>query len=169
MNLKDKLIGRIGLFVGGLAVVAAGLAFLTAHDGAMGSFQMGLARITGGIINLFGAHVTVSGNTIQAATGFSLAVVTACTGVFTTGVFLVGVIAYPARWKAKLIGIGLGICGIFLVNLVRLTSLFYIGVHFPRFFNQAHLLVWQSLIIVFALFLWLAWAGRVAHAPRDET
>ena len=158
---------RILTFVLLLGAVTAGIAFLTNHDGAMRSFQGGIAGITSHVINLFGGRTSVTGNIIHSSGSFALSVVTACTGVFTTGVFIVAVLAFPAGFLAKLIGVTLGTIAIFLINLVRLGSLFYVGVHFPNLFDKMHLLIWQSLIIVLALFLWLLWAKVVAHADRS--
>ncbi|MFC2078776.1 hypothetical protein ACFLSZ_02230, partial [Candidatus Bipolaricaulota bacterium] len=120
-----------------------------------------------GILNLFGQNTVVVGTTVQSSL-FGISVVTACTGIFITGLFLIAVVAFPARWLSKLIGAGIGIGGIFVVNIVRLVSLYFIGVHWPGFLDQAHQLIWQSLLIVIAVALWLLWAGRWAHAPRTR-
>jgi len=50
------------------------------------------------------------------------------------------------------------------VNVVRLASLFYVGIHWPGILDVVHQLVWQSLVIVIAVSLWLLWAGRSASA-----
>jgi len=157
---------RIAVFIFLLAGVAAGISVLTSHDAAMSSVQGGIAVVTSHLINLFGAHTHVTGNVINSSGTFALSVVTACTGLFATGVFIVAVLAFPAGFLAKLIGVLFGVGAIFLINLVRLGSLFYIGVHFPDLFDVMHLLIWQSLIIVLALFLWLLWAKVVAHAHQ---
>ena len=96
---------------------------------------------------------------------FYLKVIPACTGVYPLSVYLSGVIAYPSGWSAKLVGVLLGIGGGFTLNIVRLVSLFYIGVYFHNVLDEFHLLVWQSLVIVFTLLLWLFWARKVARAP----
>jgi len=165
VNSSD--LSRILVFAILLAAVAAGIAFLTNHAGAMASFQSGIALITSHIINLFGGRTSVTGNVIHSSGSFALSVVTACTGLFTTGVFIVAVLAFPASFLAKLLGVLLGATGIFLINLLRLGSLFYVGVHLPNLFDRMHLLVWQSLVIVLALFLWLLWARVVAHAHHS--
>lgn len=156
---------RIGVFVLLLAAVSLGISALIGQESAMERVQHGLARIAGAILNLFGGHTLVAGNTIR-SDHFSLSVVTACTGLFTTAVFVVAVLAFPTRWRAKAIGVALGVGAIFVLNVIRLVSLFLIGVHAPAIFDRAHLLVWQSLLILLALLLWLAWARRVTHAAR---
>ena len=162
-NLRGR---RIWLPAVAAACVAAFLIWIAGNDAVVGGFQRGLARITGGILNLLGHRTVVTGTTVSSE-AFGITVVTACTGLFTTGLFLIAVIAFPTGWTSKLIGVGLGVGGIFLLNVVRLVSLYYIGVHLPGLLDPAHQLVWQSVLIVFAVALWLLWAGRWARAPKE--
>ena len=69
--------------------------------------------------------------------------------------------------KAKAFGAALGLVALTLVNLVRIISLFLIGSAYPEYLEVAHLLVWQTAIILFAIVLWLLWVGRLAGA-RDR-
>ena len=161
-----KKVSSYLLFLVFLSGLAALIVWLMGSESAMASLQNGIAHVTSFVLNLLGNRTRVIGHTVIASR-FSITVVTACTGLFMTAVFLSAVAAYPARFLAKLIGLALGIAGIFTVNIVRLVSLFYIGVYWPSFLDQAHLLVWPSLLIVFSLFLWLFWAGKVTHAPQE--
>jgi exosortase/archaeosortase family protein len=77
------------------------------------------------------------------------------------------VLAFPARWTAKLIGVVGGLLAIQLMNLVRIVSLFYIGVFLPEYFSDAHIFIWQSLVILFGISLWIVWAHRFA-LPREK-
>ena len=149
------------------AGMLAVLILLAGNETAMNGIQRLLALISSVILNLFGQHTVVIGTTVQSSV-FGISVVTACTGIFITGLFLTAVVALPARWTAKLIGAGIGIAGIFLVNIVRLVSLYFIGVNWPGFLDQAHQLIWQSLLIVIAVALWLFWAGRWAHVSHTS-
>jgi len=151
-----------------LCACVLGLLLWVANDGPISSaIQGAFARIVGGILNVFGEGALVTGNTVQTQL-FGISVVTACTGLFLTGLFAAAVILFPARWRAKWIGLGLGIGGIFLLNVVRLVTLYYIGVHWPAVLDTVHRLVWQSLLIAFAVVLWLIWAGVWGRAPRRE-
>ncbi len=143
------------------------LVLVASNDTIMGSAQRVLATTSCGILNLFGQDTVVVDTTVQSTT-FGITVVTACTGAFLTGLFLIAVVAFPTRWVSKLIGVGIGIGGIFLVNIVRLVSLYFIGVHWPGFLPEAHQLIWQSLMIVIAVALWLVWAGRWAYEARTR-
>jgi len=127
------------------------------------------AAMLAGALWLLGAEGQSVG-TIVTSKVFSAEIITECTAIFPIMIFLAAVIAYPSRWKPKLWGIVLGVPAILFVNLIRLVSLFYIGYWFPSIFETAHLLVWQSLIIFFAVLFWLIWVeifvhrGRVQHA-----
>ena len=156
---------RVWLSVLAAACMAALLIWIAGNETVMGGVQRVLARITSGVLNGFGHRTVVAGSTVSSEI-FGITVVTACTGLFTTGLFLIAVIAYPTGWRSKLIGAGLGVGGLFLLNVFRLVSLHYIGVHLPGFLDPAHQLIWQSVLIVFAVALWLLWAGRWAHAPK---
>ncbi len=164
-HLRSLCDRRIWLSAVAAACAVALLVWIGGNDAVMDGVQRGLARVTGGILNLLGHRTVVTGSTVSSE-AFGITVVTACTGLFTTGLFLIAVITFPAGWTSKLIGVGLGVGGIFLLNVVRLVSLYYIGVHLPGLLDPAHQLVWQSVLIVFAVALWLLWAGRWAHAPK---
>jgi exosortase/archaeosortase family protein len=148
-------------------VLLAVLVTLAGNETVMTGVQRALALIASGILNLLGQNTVVVDTTVQSSV-FGISVVTACTGVFITGLFLIAVVAFPTRWTAKLIGVAIGLGGISLVNVVRLVSLYFIGVHWPGFLDLAHQLIWQSLLIVIAVALWLLWAGRWAYAPRSR-
>ena len=154
------------IFVFCLAVCVISLVLLmNKGERYLAFIETGLAQTTNFILHVLGNQTHVIDQTIWSST-FYLEIVPACTGVYPLAAYLSAVIAYPSRFLAKLLGILLGIGGIFTLNTVRLVSLFYIGLHLPNFFEQAHLLVWQSLVIVFTLLLWLLWAEKVARAPR---
>ena len=74
------------------------------------------------------------------------------------------VIAYPSPLRAKVIGVAIGVLALSVINLVRITSLFWIGSRYPQHLDVAHLLVWQTAIIVIAIVMWLLWAERLADA-----
>ncbi len=153
--------------VAAASLMLVSLILVAGNEPIMSGAQRALAGISSGILNLFGQNTVVVGTTVQ-SNAFGITVVTACTGTFITGLFLIAVVAFPTRWLSKLIGVGIGVGGIFLVNVIRLVSLYFIGVHWPGFLDMAHQLIWQSLLIVIAVALWLLWAGRWAYAPRTR-
>ena len=149
------------------AAVVCLLVVLTTHDGAVTVVQRAYAGVASGVLRLLGHDTAVLGNVVGSSR-FGIAVVTACTGLFATTLFLVAVLVFPASWGAKALGGAIGIGGIAVVNVIRLVSLYFVGVHWPAVLDVVHQLVWQSLLIVFAISLWLVWAGRIAGRRRAE-
>ena len=117
----------------------------------------------GALLNALGTPVRVDGP-IVASDRFAVNIVAECTAVGPLVLFMGAVLAYPASFRAKTIGVALGLVVLTGVNLVRLVTLFWIGAAFPQYLGTAHLLVWQSVMILLALVLWLFWIERLARA-----
>ncbi len=151
-----------GIFVGGTVICLFIMSRLLGGAAAdtLANFT---ASSTGVILNLFGADAVVDGCLISSP-DFAMGIIFECTGLVPLAILLPAIIAYPSTVKQKLIGVGIGIMGIYLVNLVRTVSLFYVGAYFPNFLDTAHFLVWQSLIMLLAIILWLLWVQKVVHA-----
>jgi exosortase H (IPTLxxWG-CTERM-specific) len=126
-----------------------------------------IARISDRIFNLLGTR-TVAAGTIVRAQSFAIDIRNNCNGVFVSAIYLAAVLAYPASWKSRGWGIIMGIPIIYLINLARVVTLFYVGIYFPRFFDKTHVLIWQSLVIFFALLVWIFWVERFTGAPAGE-
>jgi len=125
------------------------------------------AAATGSILNLFGASVQVDGSLISSP-DFSMSIVFGCTGIVAMAILVSAVLAYPCGAKQKAIGAVLGIAAIYVLNLVRTVSLFVIGSHFSSsFFDTAHFLIWQPVMILVAIILWLFWVEKLVRvAPH---
>lgn len=117
------------------------------------------ASTAGLLLNLTGRSVEVDGPVVSSLR-FSYQIVDLCTGIMPMMIFTAAVLAFPSRIKEKTFGLLLGLLGIFAVNQMRLVSLFYIGSYVPSIFNTTHLLVWQSLMILLAIGLWLLWVQK---------
>lgn len=102
--------------------------------------------------------------TIMGSGPFEVDVAPACSGAVPTSIYLAAVLAYPAGWRPKLIGSLLGIVAIHVVNLLRVAALFLIGLYFREIFHETHVYVAQSLVVCFAIALWLFWATKFTHA-----
>lgn len=126
---------------------------------------MAFAAIGGFVLNLLSLKATTSG-TVLAVEGFAARIDDVCTGIFVVAIYLSAVLAYPSRPKEKLKGLLLGASAILGANLIRVVSLMFIGRYFPSFFETAHLLIWQSVIIFFALLVWFYWTVRFVSAPQ---
>lgn len=121
-------------------------------------FTAFLAKVSAGIIQLFDSQVAASGQVIRSLTnGFAVQIAPGCNGVEAVIILFAAIFAFPAPFKHKLVGFSAGFLAIQLLNLVRIISLFYLGQWSMTAFKWAHLYLWQALIILDALVVWLIW------------
>jgi exosortase H (IPTLxxWG-CTERM-specific) len=136
------------------------------NDHAVEPFTAAVARASGAALNLLGQHVRMNGTIIQGPR-FAVNIRNGCNGVEAMLIFLAAVLAFPAGWRSRLLGLALGIAALQVVNLVRVIALFLTGVYWPRLFDASHTVIWQSIVILCGVLLWIVWASRFADpAPR---
>ena len=125
-----------------------------------------VADTAAGVIRAFDGDARSIGKTLYSErTGFAVTIEAGCNGVEAMLVLLAGILAFPAPWRYKLAGLAVGAVAIQALNLVRIVSLFYLGQWDAQWFEWAHLYVWQTLIMLDALIVWLLWIRAVASSP----
>jgi exosortase H (IPTLxxWG-CTERM-specific) len=129
-----------------------------------------LARASAVIAHLIDPSVIAHDRVLQSPkTGFGVSIEAGCNGVEATIVLIAAMLAFPSSWKMKLWGIGLGFVAVQGVNLIRIVSLFFIGQWSFKVFEFAHLYMWQALIMLDVLVVWLLWMRYVAkHDARPK-
>lgn len=135
------------------------------NDNVVVPFTAGIARVSGATLDLLGQNVTMQGTMIKSPR-FAVNIKNGCNGIEAMLIFLAAVLAFPAPWTSRLAGLAIGILAIQVVNLIRVVALFLTGVYFPSFFDTSHTVVWQTVVILFGVLLWIFWANRFA-APRE--
>ncbi len=117
-----------------------------------------IAHISVWIVKLFDDQVISQGVVLQQVdTGFAVSIQSGCNGVEAVLVLVAAMLAFPAPWKFKLLGIVSGFFAVELLNIVRIISLFYLGQWNYSIFEWAHLYVWQALIMLDVLIIFLLW------------
>ena len=116
-----------------------------------------LAAISARLVTVFDPAVTASGNVLQSGRGFAVSIEAGCNGVEATLVLVAAMLAFPAPLRRKLTGLAVGILAVQGLNVIRVISLFYLGQWNYRVFEWAHLYVWQALIMLDVLVVWLIW------------
>jgi len=125
-----------------------------------------LASISTWIVTLFDGNVSAAGKVMRStANGFAVSIEAGCNGVEATLVLLAAMLAFPAPWRYKIVGVVAGVLAVQLLNILRVISLFYLGQWSYDVFEWAHLYVWQALIMLDVLVVWLIWVRRV---PRGN-
>lgn len=127
-----------------------------------------LARISAGLITLFDSHVAAFGKILQSTTnGFAISIEAGCNGIEAAIVLIAAMLAFPAPWKHRVIGILAGLSAVQVLNIVRVISLFYIGQWNMKVFEWAHLYLWQALIMLDVLIVWLVWIRMLPPPPSS--
>ncbi|MCF6263103.1 MAG: exosortase H [Xanthomonadales bacterium] len=128
------------------------------QDYIISPFTGVLANISVFLIQLFDDQVIASGRVIRSLeNGFAVEIQAGCNGVEAVIILFAALFAFPAPFKNKMIGFFWGFLAIQLLNLVRIISLFYLGQWSDTAFRWFHLYLWQALIILDALVVWLIW------------
>jgi exosortase H (IPTLxxWG-CTERM-specific) len=130
-------------------------------------FTLLVAEVSNFLINLLGTRAVLSYKTITHGS-FSILVINQCNGVFTTGIFISAVFAFPARFREKVIGILLGFLSIFVINVLRIVGIFFVGLRFPNFLHEAHVWVAQTLVIILSISVWLLWVEGFVSVPGKK-
>lgn len=130
-----------------------------------------LARISAGVVTIFDPHVIAFGKILQSTkNGFAISIEAGCNGIEAAIILVAAMLAFPAPWKHRAIGILAGLAAVQVLNIVRVVSLFYLGQWNFKAFEWAHLYLWQALIMLDALIVWLLWIRALppTHQPLAD-
>jgi exosortase H (IPTLxxWG-CTERM-specific) len=117
-----------------------------------------LVRISGGLITPLDSHVAAYGKYLQSTTnGFAISIEAGCNGIEAALILIAAMLAFPATLKHRAVGILAGLAAVQALNVVRVVSLFYLGQWNLQAFEWAHLYLWQALIMLDVLIVWLIW------------
>ncbi|MET1076543.1 MAG: exosortase H [Pseudomonas sp.] len=125
-----------------------------------------LADISAALIGAFDADVVAYGKVLQSLSrGGGVSIEAGCNGIEACILLSAAILAYPAPWRHKLVGLLLGFVAIQALNVLRVISLYYLALWSPAAFEFAHLYLWQVLIMLDVLVVWLIWIRRLP--PRQ--
>jgi exosortase H (IPTLxxWG-CTERM-specific) len=127
-------------------------------------FSQFLVKISHNLILICGGHATREAAILRAPGGFAVEMRDGCNAVNVTILLLSAVLAFPAPWKLKVLGIAAGSAIIQVVNILRFISLFYLGQYSMTWFDFAHAYLWESLIVLDTMVVFWYWVTRVLRA-----
>jgi exosortase H (IPTLxxWG-CTERM-specific) len=164
---RATLLKAVLIFFGALAfffwVLNNSWAFqqiIAPYTGLVAFVAASIFRLLGQTALQAGTIVTVNGNPLSIATG--------CNGAEAMALYFSAVLAFPAEWRQKLLGLGLGLVGIFLINQIRVLGLFIVAMVKPEILPEAHNYAGQTFVIVMGMALWWFWAERITGAGNAK-
>ncbi|TWT44167.1 Transmembrane exosortase [Phycisphaerae bacterium RAS1] len=122
------------------------------------------AQAAGGVLRTAGFQAAVTGQSISG--DFSVTIIKGCDAMEPKALFIAAVLAFPAPWRRKLAGMIAGLLALIAINLFRIVSLYWIGAKAPAWFDLAHLEVWQSILVLVSVALWVLWALWATRRPK---
>jgi exosortase H (IPTLxxWG-CTERM-specific) len=125
-------------------------------DKPLSVFLSAYAHVSNRVLVVFGQNSHVTGSTIQGSV-VSLTIERGCDALDPILVLCAGVLAYPASWRCKAVGLALGVPAIMFLNVVRILSLYAIQLKAPALFNPVHLDIWPVVFVILAGLLWISW------------
>lgn len=129
-----------------------------------------LARICAGLVVWFDDTAAASGKVLwNHVTGFGVSIEPGCNGIEACIVLFAAVMAFPSTWRHKLVGLLAGFAAVQALNVVRVISLFYLGQWNMAVFDFAHEFLWQGLIMLDVLIVWLLWVRAGARKGQAGT
>ncbi len=132
-------------------------------------FTEWIAQTSAWIVQLFDSNVVSSGVILQhTGNGFSVSIQSGCNGVEAVLVLISAILVFPTAWKNKVQGIIVGFVAVELLNIIRIISLFYLGQWNQDIFNWAHLYIWEALIMLDILIVFLWWLRGLPIAPKSN-
>ena len=149
------------LLLGSFTVIA----FKPVNDHVIEPFTGAVAKVSGFVLAAIGQGTEMSGTIIRNSR-FAVNIRNGCNGVETMLIYGAAVLAFPAPWRSRLTGFVFGMVAIQIVNLVRVVALFLTGVYLPSLFDSSHTVIWQTIVILSGVVLWILWAQWVM--PRAK-
>jgi exosortase H (IPTLxxWG-CTERM-specific) len=136
------------------------IAWNPVNDRVIVPFTEGVATVSGTLLRWMGQDVTIDGTVIR-STRFAVNINNGCNGVEAMLILLACIVAFPASWKARLVGLVLGALVVQVLNAIRIITLYLLGAYQPKLFDIFHTAVWQIVVIMAAIGFFLLWSARV--------
>lgn len=160
---------RISWFIIVLVVLFAVELMEPVRQAVILPFTALIATLSAGLTQFFDSSVVSNGIILQSVTnGTAVSIQPGCNGVEAMICLTAAIVAFPASWKSKLIGLIFGFLAIQTLNILRIISLFYLLQWDKEWFEWAHLYLWQALIILDALVVFIIWVRMLPDTPIEE-
>jgi exosortase H (IPTLxxWG-CTERM-specific) len=128
-----------------------------------GEFSRGLVKVSHTLLLAAGGRATCNGAILRAPGGFAVEMRDGCNAINVTILLWSAVLAFPAPWKMKALGLAAGTLVIQALNIVRFISLFYLGQYSMAWFDFAHAYLWESLLVLDTMVVFWLWVSRVSQ------
>ncbi|HTQ47316.1 MAG TPA: archaeosortase/exosortase family protein [Polyangiaceae bacterium] len=162
------------MLFGVLAVTSLGLYYYPYPEGSaarswLDAYLRGYAAVSGSILRCFDATLIVQGQNLTGR--FSLRIVKTCDAMDVQILFVSAVLAWPGPWLRRLVAGALGAAVILVANILRICSLYFVGLYVPDWFEFVHVELWPAVLLVLAtgMFVALALGDARPYSPATQS
>jgi len=162
MNRKIFVIVLISLFT--LEVLGP------VHQWFVIPFTQGIASVSAFLVQAFDSTVISEGIILRSlSNGTAVAIQPGCNGLEAMICLTAAVVAYQATWSERVMGLLAGYLAIQAMNIVRIISLFYLLQWSQQWFEWFHLYVWQALIFLDVLIVFVLWIRWLPSRKKNDS
>ena len=130
-------------------------------------YSQSVVVATSKVLALLGVPFTAQGSVIELP-GLALDVRFGCNGLEAVMIYSIAVLAYPAHWKKKIVGIAAGFLLLQAANILRIVLLVYSGMHLKNFFQYIHTYIAQTIMIILSLILFFLYLDRATSSTTSH-
>ncbi len=127
----------------------------------------GVVYLSRYLIDLIQIPVTAQGAFLHLSNAI-MEVKFGCNGLEAILLFTAAVLAYPASWKARLLGVILGSIFLQFFNLIRIAILAWVLEYHPTVFPIMHEYITQSIMIAIAFVAFLIYLQNVSRHAKPQ-
>lgn len=160
--------GRFAVIFGVCFLVGIGVMLLPPVQVLDAAFSRVLVSLSHGLIGFCGGKAILQGAILRSPGGFAVEMRDGCNAVNVTILLWSAVLAFPAPWRMKVMGVIAGSLVIQVLNILRFISLFYIGQYSTTWFEFAHGYLWESLLVLDTMVVFWLWVNRVNRAAATD-
>jgi exosortase/archaeosortase family protein len=134
------------------------------NDHVIVPFTELIVRTTAAILRGIHEPIVVVGTVIRTSR-FALDVRNGCNAVEAMMLLAAAMIAFRATLRSRLAGLLVASVAIQIVNVIRVSSLVWLGEHHRDAFDVMHVAVWQTIVILAAVTMFVFWSLKFAEKP----
>jgi exosortase/archaeosortase family protein len=121
------------------------------------------ARLASGALAMMGEKCHVQGPSLFLGEDCIVTVLPACTAFEFSWFLIAAILSFPAPWSYRILGVGTGVCVLLMLNVIRVMTLYYFGIHYTALLDVLHVEVWGVILnicMATLLVAWIMWAKR---------
>jgi exosortase/archaeosortase family protein len=154
---------RLGALFTALMAVYCCFIVAPVSDRVLGGYLDANARLASFLLNALGEQSRVAGSVI-ASDEFSIIVVKSCSGLEYVWFLCAAVLVLPLPFARKIPGLMAALILLPALNVVRISSLYFVGVHKADYFDWVHEKLWAVLLMLGMAVVFVGWLGwAVGH------